>query len=336
MSPVIINGVDELGPTNIPADVDKIPKSDSTVSWNATALAAINAEVDTALNTAVPGVPTADSVNERVKALDDNYTAARAALLDQITALRMAELDAANIPADVDTLLARLTALRAGYLDNINQAGLLQVTATRAGYLDELGPTNIPADVDKIPKSDGTVSWNATALASINAEVDTALNTAIPGTPTADSINERIKTMDDTGVIVNSQTAAYKRLAGVPQVIEVSITAAANAGLTTVATITTQPCVIDSIVIHADAAQTANMTTCAVKGGASQVVTFISTTDATQANLNAADKQVSWVGAVRLAATKTIIIDLQGTGVTAVDLTIVITYHASVDGGYLA
>lgn len=245
-----------------------IPQSGGTTTWNATALASINAEVDTALNTAIPGVPTANSINERIATLDDNYTATRA-----------------------------------GYLDNINQAGLLQVTAARAALLDqitalrlaELDAANLPANIDAILADTGT-----------------------------------------DGVVVNSRTAAFKRLAGVPQVIEVSITAAANAGLTTVATITTQPCVIGSIVIHADAAQTADMTTCAVKGGASQVVTFISTTDATQANLNAADKQVSWVGAVRLAATKTIVIDLQGTGVTAVDLTISVTYHAAVDGGYLA
>lgn len=40
-------------------------------------------------------------------------------------------------------LLARLTAARAGYLDNINQAGLLQVTAARAGYLDNLAATTV-------------------------------------------------------------------------------------------------------------------------------------------------------------------------------------------------
>ena len=37
-----------------------------------------------------------------------------------------------------ENLIARLTAARAGYLDNINQAGLLQITAARAGYLDNL------------------------------------------------------------------------------------------------------------------------------------------------------------------------------------------------------
>jgi hypothetical protein len=63
--------------------------------------------------------------------------------------------------------------------------------------------TNLPAagataaELAKVPKSDSTVTWNATALASINAEVDTALNTAIPGSPTADSVNQRVAAIDD-------------------------------------------------------------------------------------------------------------------------------------------
>lgn len=69
-------------------------------------------------------------------------TAARAALLDQITAARLGELDAANIPADIDLLLTRLpsilSAARIGYLDNINNAQLLQITAARLGYIDTL------------------------------------------------------------------------------------------------------------------------------------------------------------------------------------------------------
>ncbi len=38
---------------------------------------------------------------------------------------------------------------------------------------------------------------HAEALATINAEVDTALNTAVPGTPTANSINQRVVAIDD-------------------------------------------------------------------------------------------------------------------------------------------
>lgn len=49
----------------------------------------------------------------------------------------------------------------------------------------------------------GNVTGSIGSLATqakneVNAEVDGALDTAIPGSPTADSINERIKTMDDT------------------------------------------------------------------------------------------------------------------------------------------
>lgn len=72
---------------------------------------------------------------EGATALANKLTAARAALLDQITALRMAELDPANIPADVDTLLARLTAARAGYLNELD-FDLQGTLATIAAYID--------------------------------------------------------------------------------------------------------------------------------------------------------------------------------------------------------
>ncbi len=51
------------------------------------------------------------------------------------------------------------------------------------------------------------------------------------------------------------------------RILEVSITAAANAGVTTVATVTDQPVQIESVIVHADAAQTADMPSCAVEGG---------------------------------------------------------------------
>ncbi|MBA7680265.1 hypothetical protein ES703_88577 [subsurface metagenome] len=126
------------------------------------------------------------------------------------------------------------------------------------------------------------------------------------------------------------------KVMGRSQIFEKSITSAANAGDVNVATITTQPCIIESVVIHADAAQTGDMTSCGVFGGAGKVITFISAADAVQAELDAADKQVAWTGAVRLAAAKTIVISLVGSNGTAVDLTIVIKYRACVSGGYLA
>ena len=84
----------------------------------------LKAYVDT-LETAVGAIEGATS-------LHDKLTAARAALLDEITAARMEELDGANIPADINTLLTRLSAVRAGYLDNIalTAKGRAQLAAT--------------------------------------------------------------------------------------------------------------------------------------------------------------------------------------------------------------
>jgi len=100
-----------------------------------------------------------------------------AALASVCTEERLAELDAANIPADIDTLLARLTDARAGYLDNLSGGAvalasvctdarlaeldsanmpadldtlLSRLTDARAGYLDELDAANIPADIDTL------------------------------------------------------------------------------------------------------------------------------------------------------------------------------------------
>lgn len=263
-------------------------------------------------------------------ALADKLTAARAALLDEITAGRMSELDAANIPADIDTLLARVTAAvalasvcteaRLAELDAANiPTDLATITAyvdeletrlsaVRAGYLDELGPTNVPADIDTLLAR----VTAAVALASVCTEA-------------------RLAELDAANIPADTDP----KVMGRSQIFEKSITSAANAGDITVATITTQPCLIESVVIHADTAQTADMTSCGVFGGAGKVITFISANDATQANLDAADKQVAWVGAVRLAATKTIVISLVGTGATAVDLTIVVKYRACASGGYL-
>jgi hypothetical protein len=45
-------------------------------------------------------------------------------------------------------------------------------------------------ELAKVPKSDSNVSWNATALGAINAEVDTALDTAISSAPTEKSLRD--------------------------------------------------------------------------------------------------------------------------------------------------
>ena len=86
--------------------------------------------------------------------------------------------------------------------DDTNELNDVKLTSARAGYIDELAPANIPTDVDAILvdtddlQSNG-VKLNATGKTDVNAEVDGALDTAIPGSPTADSVNERLVAIDD-------------------------------------------------------------------------------------------------------------------------------------------
>lgn len=51
-----------------------------------------------------------------------------------------------------------------------------------------------------LAKGTGVTGFNDLSAAQVNAEVDAALDTAVPVTPTAGSINERIKTMDDADI----------------------------------------------------------------------------------------------------------------------------------------
>lgn len=124
---------------------------------------------------------------------------------------------------------------------------------------------------------------------------------------------------------------------GKTQVKTISVTAAANAAVdTTLGTITTQGCIIQGVVIHADAAQTADLTSCPVQGGAAKVLTFIDAATAVQASLNAENKQLGWDGEVYLPTGATIVMVHNGGGATALDLTVTIRYIATVSGGCLA
>ena len=76
----------------------------------------INGEVASRLDTAIPGSPTADSINERIKTLDDNYTAARAGNLDELDfdlqgKLGDIEGDTQDIQTQIGTAGAGLTDL---------------------------------------------------------------------------------------------------------------------------------------------------------------------------------------------------------------------------------
>jgi len=82
--------------------------------------------------------------------------------------------------------------------DSFFGADLLQVDATQwAG--SATATTNVALKTT-LAKTTDITGFNDLSAAQVNAEVDSALDTAVPGTPTAGSINERLKTMDDADI----------------------------------------------------------------------------------------------------------------------------------------
>ncbi len=130
-------------------------------------------------------------------------------------------------------------------------------------------------------------------------------------------------------------TATVNRAAGKMQPFTKVVTSAANAGNVTMATVTSQNCYIESIVVRSNGATTSDLTSITVRGGASNVTTFIDTTLGQRANIAAIDQSVSFQGATCLPTSATIVMTLAGTGATAVNLDCIIYYRACVNGGYL-
>jgi energy-coupling factor transporter ATP-binding protein EcfA2 len=162
-----------------------------------------------------------------------------AALASVCTEARLAELAAANLPADVDTVLTRLSAARAGYLDNLSAGAvalasvctearlaelaaanlpadldtlLTRLSALRAGYLDELAAANLPADVDTVLTrlSAARAGYlDELAAANLPADVDAILaDTSVLGrrvtlTGTANAADTTVKITLTGGVATN-------------------------------------------------------------------------------------------------------------------------------------
>lgn len=91
-----------------------------------------------------------------------------------------------------------------------NNLGAAGAAATEAGGTgDHLTALATATELAKVPKSDGTTSWNATALASINAEADTALSDFFTSPATlVDLVWDEVL----TGATHNVQNSAGKRL----------------------------------------------------------------------------------------------------------------------------
>jgi len=101
----------------------------------------------------------------------------------------------------LDTMDTNIDAI----LSDTGTDGVVVAAGSKSGY-------NLVADQSGVTV--GTVNALGTqAKADVNAEVDSALNTAIPVSPVADSVNERVKAIDDklpTNYIMGSSVVTAK------------------------------------------------------------------------------------------------------------------------------
>jgi len=81
-----------------------------------------------------------------------------------LSAIQNATYGLAALNTDLDTLLARLTATRAGYLDNLSGGAVALASVCTEVRLAELGATNLPADIDKLVT--GVIQGSGTVLPS--------------------------------------------------------------------------------------------------------------------------------------------------------------------------
>lgn len=250
----------------------------------------------------------------------------------QASALATVDTVVDGIQTDLTAIKAITDTLDGASFDTV-ESNIIAIKAV-ADLLPDAGAlTSIAQDstVAKEATLGGLVTTVGVAGAGLSAIPDMALDSTVAKEATvakaADVLSELSGGVD-----------AVNRAMGKVQVKEISITSAANAGDVTLATITSQPCLIKSIVVSSNGVTTADLTNIQILGGASKVITFIDSVSGARANLDATDKQVAWGGEypVRVAATKTIVATLTGTGATAVSLVATIEYESCSNGGYLA
>jgi hypothetical protein len=266
------------------------------------------------------------------------------------------EADTSAVTANADGSVLEREEYIQGKVDDV-LTDTAEIGAAGAGLTEAGGDgdhlTEAGGDGDHLTEAGGTgdhltdVPWNSAWDAEVQSEVTDALDAYDPPTDTemdgrfdtVDSDVAAVKTVADNiedyldGTSVTPQ--AYRRETGVAQITEFSITCAANAGQTTVATGGTNPVLVERVVLYADAAQTADLTELTVAcGDTGDEVVLLNRV--TQADLDDASKQAAWDGAARLAVGDIITIIPTGTGATALDLTLAVVYRSIGDGGVLS
>lgn len=125
------------------------------IPWNANWDAEVQSEVADALDAAIPGTPTANSINERIQTMDNAYTAARASNLDNLDAAVSSRLAASSYTAPLDAAAIRAAVgMAAANLDT--QLSGINAKTTNL-------PTD-PADASDVAAAIGSAQSAITAL----------------------------------------------------------------------------------------------------------------------------------------------------------------------------
>jgi len=158
------------------------------------------AELDAAnLPTDIADIPTVAEFNARtlVAASYFDPAADTVATVTDVTNLHASAATSAN----QTTILDRIGAFTTGGVNNI--LGFFQAlmrsdatTPSDVGGTYDDATDSLQALGDKTALEATVGALNDLSAAQVNAEVDTALDTAIPGSPAADSINERLRSLD--------------------------------------------------------------------------------------------------------------------------------------------
>jgi len=145
-------------------DMAKVPKSDGTVSWNATALGAINSECDTALSDYGANTTTPPTASEIQAELEENGASILDTLRDDLA-------DGGRLDLLIDAIKDKTDNLPADPADDSDIDAQL---ATIAGYLDT-EVAAIKAVTDNLPDSG--------ALTTLDGKIDT-IDTVVDGIQT--------------------------------------------------------------------------------------------------------------------------------------------------------
>jgi len=336
------NGQDEL---NAKVDtVDTVVDGIQTDLDNATdglgALKTLIDAVQTDLDNGTDGLGALKTLVDALQTDLDNGTdglGALKALIDTVDGV------ADGIQTDLDNGTDGLGALKA-LIDTVD--GVVDGIHTDLGNgTDGLGALKTLIDANQTDlelikdNSGGTFDGTTDSLEKIRDSADTGFGVVDGKLDTIDTVVDGIQTdlsnaTDGLGAL---KALVDADVAGRVQVLNTTVTDAANKGTTTtLATVTAQDANIRSITVRANGATTGDLTHFVVSGGAASVITFIDSTDGAQANVDATDKQVTWEGLINLGATSTITILCTGTGVTAVSFDVSIRYEAATSGGSLA